>query len=128
VGDYTDVLSVGFGMPHELAERMLGRSLLSVEGFTGFLGVLGDEPVATSGLLLSEAVAGVYNVATVPGRRGRGIGEALTWAAAQAGLDQGATCSILQASEQGEPVYRRMGYQTPARYRQFVPAAGPGSA
>ena len=123
VGEYTNVLAAGFGMPHELAERMLGCSLLSVEGFTGFLGVLGDEPVATSGLFLSEAVAGVYNVATVPGRRGRGIGEALTWAAAQAGLDQGATCSILQASEQGEPVYRRMGYQTPARYRQFVPAA-----
>jgi GNAT superfamily N-acetyltransferase len=127
VGDYTETLSAGFGMPHELAERMLGRSLLKVKGFTGFLGVIGDEPVGTSGLCLSEAVAGVYNVATLPARRGRGIGAALTWAAAWAGRDLGATCSILQASEQGEPVYRRMGYQSPTRYRQFVPA-GPESA
>ena len=122
VGDYATTLAAGFGMPRELAERMLGRSLLKVEGFTGFLGYMGGEPVATSGLFVSEGVAGVYNVATVPGHRGQGIGAALTWAAAWAGRDRGATFSILQASEAGEPVYRRMGYQTPTRYRQFVPA------
>src|SRR5260370_19795882 len=114
VGDYASTLAAGFGMPDELAERMLGRSLLKVEGFCGFLGYLGGEPVATSGLFLSEAVAGVYNVATVPGRRGRGIGEALTLAAAQAGLDPGAPRSLPPAPRQGEPVEPRGGPPAPA--------------
>ncbi len=60
-------------------------------------------------------------MATVPEGRGKGVGAALTWAAALAGGAAGATRSMLQSSEQGEPVYRRMGYTTPTRYRQFEP-------
>ena len=47
----------------------------------------------------------------------------MTWAAAIAGRADGASRSVLQASEMGEPVYARMGYQTPVRYRQFETVA-----
>lgn len=120
------VLSSGFGMPRELAARVLGQSVLKVEGLTGFIGTVHDEPVGTAAVYLSDGVAGVYNVATVPDSRGKGIGTAMTWAAVRAGCESGARCSILQASEQGEPVYGRMGFATPARYRQFVPPAARG--
>lgn len=117
---YVDVLAAGFGMPLELATALMGEQLLlESPGFTGYLGLLDGEPVAASGVFVSGEIAGVYNVATRPEARGRGIGAALTWAAALGGRDAGATRSILQASEMGEPVYTRMGYATPARYRQF---------
>jgi GNAT superfamily N-acetyltransferase len=119
---YGEVLASAFGMPPELVSAVLGPDLLGVAGFTGFLGLMGGAPVATSALYRSEDTAGVYNVGTVAAARGKGIGAALTWAAAHAGREAGAARSILQASEMGEPVYTRMGYATPARYRQFEQA------
>jgi GNAT superfamily N-acetyltransferase len=117
---YGSVLSEGFGMPREIVDQLMGRSLLAIDGFTGFLGTIDGEPVGTSGLFDAHGLAGVYNVATVPAARGKGVGAALTWAAALAGAKQsGATVSVLQASEAGIPVYERMGYRTATRYRQF---------
>jgi hypothetical protein len=113
------VLAEGFSAPRVVIDAVFGEGVLRVAGFTGYLGLLDGQPAATSACFVSHGVAGVYNVATVPSCRGRGAGAALTWAAASAGVCEGVTVSILQASEAGEPVYRRMGYATPARYRQF---------
>jgi GNAT superfamily N-acetyltransferase len=123
---YLTTLAVGFGMPLDLALEAFGPTLLDHEGFTALLGTVAGKPVATSGQFVSSGVGGVYNVATVPDARGRGIGAAMTWAAAAVGAEAGARCSILQASKEGEPVYTRMGYATPSRYRQFEgpPPAG----
>ncbi len=120
--DYSSVLSAGFGMPRELTDLVSHPSLLSVAGLTAFIGSVGGEPTGSAAVFVSEGVAGVYNIATVPQRRGQGVGEAMTWVAVRAGQEAGATCAILQASEQGEPIYGRMGFVTPTRYRQFQPA------
>lgn len=122
VEGYVQAMCAGFGMPLEIGRAMFGANLLGMEGFTGFVGSIDGEAVATSAVFVFDGIAGVYNVATIPEHRGKGIGEALTWAANIAGRAAGATAAILQASEQGEPVYTRMGYATPARYRQFEPA------
>jgi GNAT superfamily N-acetyltransferase len=101
-------------------EHVLSPDLVRIEAFTGFLGLLDEQPVATSAVYLSEDTAGVYNVATLEAARGKGVGAAITWAAALCGLERGSERSILQASQMGEPVYERMGYVTPTRYRQFT--------
>jgi ribosomal protein S18 acetylase RimI-like enzyme len=121
--DYSAVLSAGFGIPLELTDLVSGPWLLSVAA--GLIGTVQGEPTGSAAVFVSEGVAGIYNVATVPQGRGKGIGEAMTWAAVRAGQEAGATCAILQSSEQGEPVYRRMGFATPTRYRQFQPPGGP---
>ncbi len=121
IDTYGDVVSEGFGMPAELFTQ-LGRSMFDVEGFIGLLGLLDGRPVATSAAFVDGDTIGVYNVAVPEAERRKGLGEALTAAAARAGADAGATRSILQASQLGAPVYRRMGYETPDRYRQFEPA------
>lgn len=118
---YASVIAAGFEAPHELASALFGRGLAAATEFVGLLGYLDGEPVATSAVFVGAGVAGVYNVATVPSARGRGVGAAMTWAAVAAGAEAGATASILQASEAGQPVYERMGYAVPARYRQFEP-------
>jgi hypothetical protein len=56
---------------------------------------------------------GIYGVATPPDARGRGYGEAMTWAATLCRPDLPAT---LQASPMGRPVYDRMGYRTVAEF------------
>ena len=122
VPDYCDVLAAGFGMPSDFARIAFPPKILLVEGFTGLLARVDGVPVATSGSTVAAGLAGVYNVATVPEHRGKGLGAAVTWAAIGAGAAAGATCSILQASAEGAPVYARMGFDTPDRYRQFEPA------
>lgn len=120
--DYSATLAGGFGMPKVLADAFLGSGPHEIEGLTLFLARLESEPVAASAVFLTDDVAGVYNVATLPEARGKGVGAAVTWAAVEAGRTAGGTVAILQASGAGEPVYARMGFTTPARYRQFEAA------
>jgi GNAT superfamily N-acetyltransferase len=121
--EYLHTLSDGFGMPYEMMAPVLGVATLDIPGFTAFLGRLDDgtgTAVAGSAVCVTDGTAGVYNVATLPDHRGRGYGAAITAAAGRHGADTaGCTRAILQASEAGEPVYTRMGYTTPDRYRQF---------
>jgi len=117
---YSGVISEAFSMPADMVERYFGPKVWQADGITGFLGLLDGQPVATSALILSDGVAGVYNVGTVEAQRKRGYGEALTWAAIAAGRAAGCATSILQASPLGRPVYERMGFTTPDYYRQFL--------
>jgi hypothetical protein len=44
---------------------------------------------------------------------------ALTWAAAASGFERSCTIASLQASALGEPVYRRMGFETVSEYVRY---------
>jgi len=67
----------------------------------------GDVPLATAGAHSAFGVTLVEAVAVLPRARGRGAGAAVTWAATTAFADQGA---VLLASDDGQPVYARLGY------------------
>ena len=77
-------------------------------------------PVAASGLFVAAGVAGIYNVATVPEARGRGIGRAVTVAALAEGIAQGQRTAVLGASDMGYPVYRRLGFREVSRLRSYA--------
>lgn len=121
--EYLDAVTAGFGVPPGLIDPSLGRALVGMPNLIALLGRVGGRAVATSAVFVTGATAGVYNVTTLPDHRRRGYGEAVTAAAARAGAELGATHAVLQASQAGEPVYRRMGYTTPDRYRQFERAS-----
>jgi predicted N-acetyltransferase YhbS len=59
-------------------------------------------------------------IAALESHRRRGSGEAMTWAAANAGARAGCTAAVLQASELGAPVYERMGFRTVTQYRAYT--------
>ena len=65
-------------------------------------------------------MAGVYYVGTIPEARGRGLGSLCTRAATKAGFDLGARTVILQASQQGQTFYERIGYKVFTRYRWYI--------
>ena len=84
-----------------------------------FAGWMDGRLVATSALLDSDGVAGIYVVATQEAYRGRGIGAAMTAAAVAEGRRRGPAVVSLQASALGKPVYERLGLRTVAGYRLF---------
>ncbi len=122
---HREVVAAGFGMPVEIAERLVADSLLACDDASIAVGYADGVPVTTALLARSGATAGIYNVATLPDRQGRGYGAAATWAVIAEGARRGCTHSVLQASDAGYPVYRRMGFVDVGRYVQLE---GPGTA
>lgn len=79
--------------------------------FRTYLALLDGKPVGTSQLFLSEGVAGIYNVTCIPEARGQGIGSAVTLAPLLEAREMGYRIGVLQASQKGYNVYRRLGFQ-----------------
>ena len=79
--------------------------------FQTYLAILKGKPVGTSQLFLSEGAAGIYNVTCIPEARGQGIGSAITLAPLLEARQRGYQIGILQASQEGYNVYRRLGFQ-----------------
>ena len=91
-------------------ERILQPHIVSVVAYRD------DSPVSAAMAILSHGIAGVYWVGTVESARGRGLGDACTRLVSNTAFDRGAGCVVLQASQQGAPIYRRMGYREVTRY------------
>jgi ribosomal protein S18 acetylase RimI-like enzyme len=113
------------GMPSEVCghifsmpERLLRPHVLSVVAY------LDGAPVSAAQAILSHGVAGIYWVGSTPEARKRGLGEACTRLVGNAAFERGARCVVLQASQQGEPIYRRMGYREITRYAWWLRLPG----
>jgi GNAT superfamily N-acetyltransferase len=88
-----------------------------------FLGLWDGAVVATASLTVGGGVVGVYNVATLPAMRRRGIGSAMTLAPLLAARRQGHHTAILQAAPDGVGLYRRLGFQPFGQITEFKPPA-----
>ena len=86
---------------------------------TLFIGKIDGEPVGVSMLFLSAGVAGIYLVAVLPRFRGRGIGSSLTLTPLVRARNTGYRVAVLQASEQGEAMYRRLGFKEYCRFECY---------
>ena len=73
-----------------------------------------------SELFLGRGVAGVHMVVTADRFRRRGSGMAVTRAALDEGRRAGMTIGVLQASEQGRPVYERLGFEPCGRFVEYA--------
>jgi ribosomal protein S18 acetylase RimI-like enzyme len=123
IRDFVEVSSAAYGslgMPLEVMPAIVDPDVMQLDRHVQTVVAYVDgSPVAAAQTLLSHGIAGVYWVGTVEAGRGRGLGEAVTRAVTNRAFDLGATANTLQASPMGEPIYRRMGYETLYRYRTF---------
>jgi GNAT superfamily N-acetyltransferase len=96
------------------------RALSTDVPLRDWIALLDGVPVAAAALFVAADVAGIYNVATVPEARGRGIGRAVTTAALVAAVARGQRTAVLGSSEMGYPVYRRLGFRDVSRLRSYA--------
>jgi hypothetical protein len=109
----------GFGFPKQAGHLFITEQFREKPGVKLYLGLSGGEPACTSCMVPTPGVAGIYWVSTIAAQRGRGLGEAVTWAAVRGGIESGYPVASLQASEMGAPVYARMGFETPVHYVKY---------
>jgi len=118
------IMTVGSEIPEE--GLMLLLDVVTKQGFKPdtsvhyYLGLLDDQPVATSLLFLGGGVAGIYNVATLPGVRRQGIGSALTMAPLLEARAWGYRIGTLQSTAMGLNLYRRLGFREYCKFHAYI--------
>jgi hypothetical protein len=81
---------------------------------------LNEKPVSCAMLIFSHSIAGIYWVGTLESFRKKGLAEVCTATVTNEAFRRGASCVILQASQFGEPIYRRLGFKEFTRYLWFM--------
>jgi hypothetical protein len=75
--------------------------------------------VATAILHSPFGIAGVYGITVRRAFRRQGLGALATLATVRAGAERGATIAMLQATQDGFPVYERLGFRTICAFRSW---------
>lgn len=109
------------GMPVETGNKIFAHSERMLKPYNYMVvACINDKPVSCAMILFSHSIAGVYWVGTVESARNKGLGEACTAAVTNEAFRRGASSVILQASVDGEPIYKRMGYTEFSRYPWYM--------
>lgn len=125
ISDFAEVNAANWTPPDAAVMRFfqLALPLLLDEACPMQLHVayLDGQPVAAGELFLSAGgrVAGLHMISTRAAYRRRGIGMALTWHLCGEARDAGADWLVLQASPEGEGVYRRIGFLPAGQFREY---------
>lgn len=105
----------------EAAMALLGNPrLLNAERTHALIAVVDGEPVASALVFIEAPVAVLSWIGTIPKARRRGAATLITAAAMQAAVERGASIVALQASEEGVPLYQRLGFQQVTRYGRYL--------
>jgi hypothetical protein len=119
LADAERVLVEGYPFPElqPFSPGALLRPELMDRGARVWVGYDGEVPLATSTAYEAAGVNLVENVAVMPAARGHRAGAAITWAATANAPDVPA---VLIASDDGQPVYERLGYLRVERWTVWV--------
>lgn len=89
----------------------IARRSLAQPGCTMVAGFVDGVPVARAMALVTNGLAGVFNVTVRPGYRRNGFGTAVTNAVLAASARDGATAAMLATTPMGYRLYRRLGFE-----------------
>ncbi len=124
LADWVNAAAQGFGLTPEFVELFARPG--AAHGFSDsapmhFLtAYLNGRPVATSSLIPSRGVAGIYCVCTIADARNKGIGGAITQASNALAAQLGFRYTLLQASKMGRPVYERLGFKQVCQLSEYI--------
>jgi GNAT superfamily N-acetyltransferase len=119
---YFEVYCEGYPMPVEL-----GKIFCNSRKNHGYrpdvtrhcLGFLDGKPVATAQVFFAAGVAGLYGVTVLPEARGRGIGTEMSVYPLMIARSMGYSYAILDATQQGYGIYKRLGFRELFRPTMF---------
>lgn len=114
------VVSESFDKDTSVTEHMFSqKETTDSENIRSYLIYEGERPVASAITVSSGYTAGIYWVGVVEDKRREGLGAYIVQEATNAGFEMGAKEVVLQASQAGEYLYKKLGYRTFKHYRWY---------
>lgn len=118
--DFCDVACVVFALPFRISYSIYAEPGYWQSGTHGHVAYLGQKPVAIASTVLAGDALGVYSLGTLPQHRRNGYGETLMrYALRQVQQTSDQQNLILQATQTGLPLYKRLGYRTVTQFRVY---------
>lgn len=118
---FAEITALSFEIPYVIADAIYAQPQAWRGDYQGVVGITDGRVVTIAAIVETEDAIGIYSLATHPGFRRRGYGEALLRAAvAQAERRSGARRIVLQASEAGHALYRRLGFRDVTRFSVYL--------
>ncbi len=118
---FAEITAVAFDIPYTVAHTVYSREEAWNGDYQGFVGLVDGRAVAIVAIVPAGGAIGVYSLATMPSLRRQGYGEALLRAAA-AEIQQrtGLTQLVLQSTDAGYAMYRRMGFRDATKFTVYL--------
>ncbi len=118
---FTELTSISFEIPFAIAQAVYARDSAWHGEYRGFVGLADGRPVSIVALVQSGSTLGVYSLATHPNWRRQGYGEASMRAAiAMVAGNSNVERIVLQSTEAGYPLYKRMGFRDVTRFTVYL--------
>jgi GNAT superfamily N-acetyltransferase len=114
---FAELNCVSYGVPIETSLSLVKEHTLWQEHAYGFVAYEGNKPVSTATAIINEGCLYLFLVATSPDARRKGYGEAVVrYALQRAHEATGIRRTVLHATEDGHPIYLRLGYRPTGKF------------
>ena len=118
---FTEITSICFEIPFGVAQSVYSQDNAWHGDYHGFVGLAAGRVVSICAVVAAAGVLGVYSLATHPSYRRLGYGEATMRAAlAEMQRHTGLKRIVLQSTEAGYALYRRMGFRDATRFSVYL--------
>lgn len=118
---FAGITATCFDIPMAVARDVYESERAWQGSYRGFLGMVRGEPVSIVALVAAAGALGVYSLATLPDAQRQGYGEALLRAAiAREQQRTGLECLVLQSTEAGHNLYRRLGFREVSKFSVYL--------